>query len=132
MSNDRDREQDLHDRVVTAIGRGGLSALRDAGLAVVCLDELEKHLAELREERDRLIDLACWVQRTSGARAAVVDLIDTERGVRVVACDPAGDEKVLLREILTRLGVKANRADITTLGARDHIAVATGEGFETP
>jgi hypothetical protein len=99
-------ESDLDEAILDAIG--------DAGFAVADRDELETWKRTLLESNERNKAVARAAIKAAGCRALLLDVERDEESarVRVIVCDPDGDEEATLSRIVTLFGLTAGPEDV--------------------
>lgn len=89
---------------IDAVGRDGLKRLDAAGLTVVPKRDLETYEQETEASNERLKELARASMRAAELRSMLCEVYMVKdasgnRGLRIVVCDPAGDEEATVNKV---------------------------------
>jgi hypothetical protein len=89
---------------VDAVGEDGIKRLAAAGLTVVPKLDLDAYEEEVEDGNERLKELARASMRASKLRSMLCEVYAVQdaagnNGLRIVVCDPCGDEESTLKKV---------------------------------
>lgn len=97
---------DLTERALAIIGADALCALERAGLTVIDGAELDRYQTEQAESVERARRIARAALEAAETRGLLVDILLREDGsLRVVVCDPSGNEDAMAARVVAAMGV---------------------------
>lgn len=123
---------DVRTRAIEAVGEDGLSKLARLGLTVLDATDLREFEKGMDDSVERARELARASMKAAEMRSMLIEFCappreDGTRTLRVVVCDPVGDEEATIRKVIKVMGaIYDDRPTKTPRKARRVSGKATG------
>jgi len=98
-------------RVIAAVGQDGLRKLVNAGLTILDVAELKEFETGMNDNAERARELARASMRAADLRSMTIEFsVPTcppgTSGMRIIVCDPSGNEDATLRKVIKMMGAE--------------------------